>query len=322
MSESSTKSAVVVAILTGIFTVVAGLVTYYLTTKEPKLTYTVVGSPALSSPGGVKRIFVAEVVNTGRKEISDVLTRVAFPGGELSEIAYETSPGIKVTRSGDERKVELKADMLNPGDFVRVSFLSAGGSAQVSPSVVVRAPGVKGALKSSADEANSSSALKRWLPLAAMALAAVFSTFGFSTSTWLVKKVGVPQISSPLKQAEVSAFACGACQLPVEAERLRFGGTLSYRGVADYLFLRARSESPEKRKKYSLALQCLLLNDNIADASLLTIRQCIALIDGAEMSESEYALLRERAVSEGAKPLEWRRRVLEHADAGLARLNG
>ena len=143
MSESTTKTAIITAILTGVFTVVAGFTTYWLTTKEPELTFSVVGGPTLVGITGTKRIFVVEVRNSGKKEIAKTLVQLALKGGALSEVASEARPGVKLTEEKTQHQVDIHADSLNTGDFVKVSFLTSHVSPDAEPKVVVRAAGVQ-----------------------------------------------------------------------------------------------------------------------------------------------------------------------------------
>lgn len=122
MAESTTKTAVVTAVLTGIFTVAAGVATYWLTTKEPE-PYSVAGGPALAASTGSKRIFVVELRNSGRKEVSQAMVHLSVKQGELTETASEASAGVKLTEERTSRQVEIRADLLNPGDIVKVSTL-------------------------------------------------------------------------------------------------------------------------------------------------------------------------------------------------------
>lgn len=315
MAESSTKTAVVTAILTGIFTVAAGVVTYLITTKEPALSYSVVGGPSLTSQSGEKRIYVVELRNSGRKEVSQAFLMLSIKDGELGEVASEASPGVKIDEERAANKVELHADLLNPGDVVKVSLLVEGSTSSAEPTVVARAPGVQAVRESISREG----IFKKEKPpelfaLIASALGAILSSFiMISQRSSFLRKLGLPSVGSTLDQAEIGAFICDSCGLREEGDRLRFSGSdTSYRGIADYLRYRALECAQEKRSPYLVALRALLLTSGFSPSSVTVIRKTIDDIGESPMSDAEFKSLRKRSVDEGNDPIAWREAILSY----------
>lgn len=308
MSKSSTKTAIITAILTGVFTVVAGLATYWLTTKEPELTFSVVGGPALAGITGTKRIFVVEVQNSGKKEITQTLVQLALKGGELSEVASEASPGVKLTEEKSQHQVDIHVDSLNTGDFVKVSFLTSLASPDAEPKVVVRAAGVQAIeTHKKSDDLFSKGKFANIVVLLAAALGAVLSTFLMLSRSRITEKLGLP---SSIGQSEVGAFVCGACRLFEESDRIRFSGrNITYRGIADYLRHRALQSKPEDRLKYTVALRALFLNEEIATSSIDTVRETIDAIDSVILTNAEFEQIRREAIDAGNEPVAWREKV-------------
>ncbi|QNA90230.1 hypothetical protein G4G28_20135 [Massilia sp. Dwa41.01b] len=306
MTES-TKTAIITAVLTGIFTVVAGVATYWFTTKEPELSYSVVGGPALSNASGSKRIFVVEVRNDGKKEVAQTLIQVSLKFGELSEAASEASPGVKLAEEKTQHQIDIRADLLNPGDAVKVSFLTALASQNGQPTVVVRAPGVKAIAESSKSNNPLDIAL---LPLILGTLAAVLSTFLMAARIgFLGRLVGFAGPS--LDQSEISANICAACGLHDEANRLRFGGPeISYRGTADFLLQQALSVEEPRRKKYDMALRGLLLFADTTPNTQYTIRYAIEFLAGSPISDADFEELKNKKTREGEDPVVWRQRLV------------
>jgi len=82
-SEAPTKprtnwgQVVATAVITGLFMVGASVVTYYITTKTPRLTYSLARGPAISSPQGFKAIYVVSVSNAGRLAVESVTCHVS-----------------------------------------------------------------------------------------------------------------------------------------------------------------------------------------------------------------------------------------------------
>jgi hypothetical protein len=325
MSDSSTKTAVITAVLTGVFTVVAGIATYWFTTKEPALSYSVTGGPTLAGALGTKRIFVVEVRNSGKKEIAQTLVQLAIKAGELSEVAAEATPGVKLTEEKTSHQIDIRADLLNPGDTVKVSLLTSMPSVDAEPKVTVRAPGVQGV----ADGGRRYGVLSlgKWEGLSVLlipAVAAVLSSLilPLLPRTELGRKLGLKAPGGPsMDQSEIAAYVCGACGLIEEASELRFGGSeVSYRGVADYLRHRALARASEERRPFEIALRALLLNEEIAERSISTIRWALGAIAPAKISDAEFEELRKSAVVESQNPELWRERVdlyvNEHVKAG------
>lgn len=319
MSESNTKTAVITAIITGVFTVIAGLATYWVTTKEPELSYTVVGGPTLSVTAGSKRIFVVEVRNSGKKEIQQTYVQLTLNSGELSEVATEASPGVKLIEDKGQKQIALTADMLNPGDLVKISFLTALSSSDSEPRVVVRAPGVKAIDVSAGKSDLLDQKFKRLSLLLIPALAAVLTSF-----LLLFRKspfAQIPNFASALvrlHQSEMAAFICCSCQLQEEADLLRFGGSeVTFRGTADYLLQRAKKAKATDQYKYIVALKALLLSNPLANSSIEIIRHSIEEITGSPIVDAEFISLRERSVDEGEDPLAWRRCIVAYARSEL-----
>lgn len=322
MSESNTKTAVVTAVLTGIFTVVAGIATYWITTKEPELAFTVASGPSLPATGGTKRIFVVEVRNSGKKEIAQTLIQLSLANGELSEVVSEASPGVRITQEKAPKKIDINADLLNPGDLVKVSFLTALSAPEAEPRVVVRAPGVS-AIDQSKKKGFFAEEGKKDLPLLlAPALAAVLSTFLLLSRSSLARRLGLPSVSNDLHQSEISSFICASCQLDEEATLLRFGGSeITYRGTADFLVHRARLASPHERPKYTTALRSLLMLRRIHESTVDAIRFAIEKLSGNVVSDEEFKALQKLAPTEGNDPVAWRKAVVTYAESQLLKAN-
>lgn len=323
MSDSNTKTAIITAILTGVFTVIAGLATYWVTNKEPALTYSVVGGPSLPGVSGEKRIFVVEIRNSGKKEVPNAFLRIALNVGSLSEVASEASAGVRIREERGEQKIDIVADLLNPKDIVTISFLAESTSRLTEPQVFLRAPGVT-AVSESVEKNKSGlfgSKNSGILTLIVAAIAAVSSSlFLMLSKSKVAQKLGMSgAISGSIVQAEIGSFICGTCYLYSEAEQLRFGGSdISYRGIADYLQHRAALADESKIQLYDVALRALLLCENMAENSAQAIAAAIRSIGSAKFNEQDFRNLRLQAIKEGADPVAWRKKIEEfvHSQIG------
>jgi hypothetical protein len=304
----SFKPAFLASALTGIFTILAAVATNFLTTKEPKLTYSITGSPALSSATETKRIFVADAVNSGRKEIGSVLVQISMAGGALSDVAYDSSPGVSLSATKGAQLLELRADMLNEGDHIKVSFLTTSTSPYIAPRIVVRAPGVQGQVK--ADENKKVLGLpQNVLPLLiSMLVAAMASVAAFTTRGLATRIVGATPFFSQLERNELLAYICGAAGLLDEAAQFRAMSSPTYRGAADHLRMRW-SERRHTGANVNAALRCILLIKAVSNNSIPTIRSTIDEISDQPLSDEDFNDLRKNALDEGEFPTQWRERV-------------
>jgi hypothetical protein len=315
---SGTKIAIASAILTGIFTVLASIATYWLTTKEPELSYSVIGGPTLtvtsdSKSAELKQIFVVEVNNTGKKEVSQTLIQFVMPNGTLSEIGSEASPGVKIQQTKMANQVELVADSLNPGDVVKVSLLVTLNGVSSEPRVAVRAPGVQATKKTTekADQGNWGKILS--IPVGSAALA-IALTWAFS-----LRKSGPLRISSSLDQHEIIAFICEQCGLYEEASKFRFSANEpSYRGSADYLLCQAKRSEPGRKNFYRTALLTMLLVEGINPVSEENIRYAVGEISDEPMTEADFSQVKALAMREEQKPIIWRKRVSVFVESQLS----
>jgi len=324
MSDSSTKTAVITAVLTGVFTILAGIVTFWFTTKEPALSYSVIAGPAVVSAGGTKRIYVVEVRNSGNKEVAQTLMQLVLKSGELTDVAAEATPGVKLTEEKTERQIDILADILNPGDTVKLSLLMSLVPPESEPKVTVRAPGVQGVADSSKRD-GPFSLLKPsgLLALFAPALAAVMSSFLLLSRSALGRKLGLKGIGASINQSELVAYICEICHLSEEAEHLRFGGgKTTYRGAADYLRHRAVIATEEEKGTYETALRSILLINNIAVHSVESIRWAIDSITQTKITDLEFRALRKQAIDESSQPMLWREQVDAYVSERLSRTHG
>src|SRR5438128_7955278 len=105
------KQAIIAALITGAFTIAAGVGTYWFTLEEAALTYSVSGSPVLPGAGVAKQIYVIEVRNTGKKEVANALAEVKLNVGKIEESASEASPGPKLKEERKDASFSVSADV-------------------------------------------------------------------------------------------------------------------------------------------------------------------------------------------------------------------
>ncbi len=301
------KQAIIAAFITGVFTIAAGFGTYWLTLKEPALTYSVSGGPVLPGTGVAKQIYVIEVRNTGKKEVANALAEVKLNAGKIEEGASEASPGPKLKEDRKDASFSVSADVLNPGEYVKLSLLISSLSGEFKPSVVVRAPGVNAALLDPSTEMSREGRLPILFVLSATTLAAALSVlFGASPLVRRLFKsslVPVGVLASSLEQNEIVSYICVKAGLEEEGEKFRFlSAELSYRGAADYLMLRALKADQASLGRYVASLKAMLLIDNMSPKSTESVKRSIKVLAGPAYDEAFLDSIVKKAVDEGNDP--------------------
>ena len=307
------KATVVASVITGFFTIAAGVVTYWVTQREPAITYSVSESPVLSGSETAKQILVVDVRNTGKKEVTDLLVQVLLSEGAIDDGAVEASPGLDVEEERGPGLFSIQAETVNPGEFTKLSLLIASQAGDIKPDVIVRAPGASASLK----ESNTGSEPVERPVLAATALAAVLSAMLLSSP--LARRALTGYSGQSLAQNEVVAYICAKAELHEESEKLRFSSaSLSYRGAADYLMFQALQVDPLARRRYLAALKAMLLNEHMSKQSAASIRRAIEATSGSSLTEEDMGQLVAKSIGEGSQPEKLRDAIDELIDAELS----
>ena len=294
--RDSVKIAWITAGLTGLFTIAASLATYWLTNKSPEMVYTLAGGPSFSTPEGVKRIFVLEINNSGSKEIKNTYVQLALPNGEFSEVAADATAGVIITETKSKSTFELRADLLNPSDTIKLSFLTAQQTDSSEPKITVRAPGLNATDVSDKSKTSTSSYF-----VAIFTVIAVLAQLLSSFVTTKYKKNKPGNSGNTLKNNELSAYIFGTCGLQSEAWNI----STSFRGVADLLGTLSR-KNEKYRVQTLVALKAHLLIKHIHVASLAVFRYNISLISETPISDDEFNEIRSKALDEGDDTILWR----------------
>ncbi len=306
-SKSQVTGTIIAAIVTGVFTVIAGLVTYWFTSKEPALTYSVSSGPTITGPTSSKRIYVIEIRNTGKKEVSQTLAEIRLNSSQFDEITTESSPGVNLAEQRETDNYTISADFLNPNEYIKVSLLLSAQSSASEPVVAVRAPGVTATLLSPSMQTNFGT--QDLFVLGAAVLGAVTSVLSLNPILRRIRKSKIVTMlqTNGLDGNEVLAYICASCGLDVESEQLRFTNSeLSYRGTSDYFLFRAMKLDLPNRTRHLVALKAMLLVERISPHSKLAIKRTIKLLDPDKYDEASLDALVRIAIDEGQEPVRLR----------------
>lgn len=306
------KQVLLTAIVTCLFTIVAGVATYFLTTQKATLFYSVSSGPTLSAQGQHRRIFSISVSNPGRKDVSDVSATIEFKQGSIEEVSYEKSTGVSVTETKGTQNYVLKAQSLNPDEHFSIALLAAVPSPEFKPDIAVRGKGVSGTTK---DQGKKEEPIILYLLSGAIAAFLGLLTSISPLMRRILGRTAVPSLArafvrtgsavGPFDRNELVAYILGLCSLFEHSRRIRFSPSeTSFRGAADYIVSEAIAAPEEERPKFCLALKCMLLIKRINEESIHVISGALKKLSGAE--DDDVKQLRDSAIDPDSEPLKLR----------------
>ncbi len=312
------KQILLTAVITCGFTVVAGVVTYFITTKQASLSYSVVSGPTLSIQGSHKRIFSVNITNSGRKEVLDGAMTMNFSQGRMEEVSYQASPGVALTEDKKPSAYSLTASLLNPEEHFSVSVLASIPSPDYSPVIAVRGRGVVGTSKE-----GSKSSQQEQLIFILVGSAAALAGLLTSVSPFfrrLLGRTSIPTLAGafvasgqsvgPFDRNELVAYILGLCSLRSHSHQIRFAPSeISYRGAADYIVSEAIAAANEDQKKLTTALKSMLLIASINEDSVQVIASALKSL--ASINDESINTLRKRAINPDTQPVRLREAIAE-----------
>lgn len=326
-SSQTWKQVLLTVVVTGFVTVVAGIITYYLTVKVPALTYSVSEGPMLPVRGEYKQIYLFEVRNTGSGVVESVVAQAALTEGTIDETAFQGSPGLRPLERKEPTLYEVEIPDLNEKEQFTVSLMLTLFNTNARPKFSVRGKGVVGEL---ADERALGSQKTVVIPLIVGAMAAALGMI-LSVTPFLRKLIKAPGITplarvfystestvGPFDRNELVAYIAARCGLGRESAALRFApAEVTFRGAADYLLGEGLNVSGQERRAYCTALKCMLLIGEMTDESRDVVKRAIGLLVGDDKPEQLDAILL-RAVDQESSPAQLRdeidRLVVEESD--------
>lgn len=299
--ESVWPSRIISALLGIAVTVVAALIVQYLTTRDPKLTYSSVETVPFSGTNNVVGIYQVVIRNDGKREIEGIGCYVRIPGAKIEQYRTLTAPSLAASAAANNDALKVDVPSLNPGETAQVSILATNSAWLPShPEISVRAKGVMGEEQSPAGPTKIESVIPFFT--AGMALVALLSTFLFRK---LLSDVGGGS------QQKILASICKVRELKEREERYTKGGRLTYFGEADRLGQEAmESGSPEVTSEVKAILSDLLSADrSIRDSSMAVVLYNLARIAIKEDKKEEATSLLGRALGFDAEEVLGRYRL-------------
>ena len=319
MSETklSLRQILFTSVITLVFTIVAGYITYLLTNKQPNLSYSITSSPTLPTQGIFRRIFSLEVVNSGRKEVVNASAIIQIKNGKIEEIAYENSPGLIITEDRQSNSYLIKAATLNPKEKISVSVFATVPTSDFTPLIAVRGKGITGSLKKESEN-NSKKEIVYILVGSIAALLGIITSISPLTRK-LIGTTSFPRIASaflrsrnnvgPFERNELVAYILGSCLLKELSLMIRFAPSeITFRGAADFIASESLTADENNIQNYAMALKCMLLIEKINQESVNIIAAALKKISGT--TDSEIKTLRDDAIDDDIAALALREKII------------
>lgn len=276
------KSIIATALVTGVVTVITGLLLFYVQLREPKLVYSV--EQTIPFQGDREALSIQHVLirNDGKKSAADVVVDVRVPGGKIKErrVQVASSLPFKEEKSDDSHRFEAKS--LNPGETVKISLMTAGVlDSQLNPVVSLRADGVTGErLEQEQKKGLSETILPAVVAAYAGLLAAFLSSKRYRVAIFSISKglITGKGLAPSKEQNEVIASLFALKGLVDEAEYyLAVRKGCSYWSEADLIAAKAIAcNDTQRANKYKEVLVDLLEYAEIATSSQAVLHYNIA----------------------------------------------
>ncbi len=287
----------ITAAITGIVTVIAGMILYNLQTSKPKLTFEAPETSPFQGTGQNFSIYNVTISNGGGTSISNITGVIQIPKSSLDDTKITAAQSIKYSTSisGDTLNVEIPD--LNPSETVIISILATSkDNMPKKPDVSLRGTGITGV--------STSKNVSAFEPIFMIGvLVSFFSLVSSILSGTKLSSIAIAGINIPLfgkggnvfggkhsdDQNKVYAYLCGLHGLTNEVdEYLSRQSDTSYWSESDRFAalatLNPESSETEKRKK---VLIDLLEYANVADVSKAIIHYNIGRIAFAQNKGAE-----------------------------------
>lgn len=137
-------------IVTGIMTIVTGVLLSYIQNREPKLVYMVSDTSPFRGTDKNFAIYNLSISNSGGKAISNVVSTIKVPLASFDDAEITAPETLKVNRADIKDGLEFSVSELNPKEMIEISVLvSSQAELPKRPNVAVRGSGQTGLPKTS-----------------------------------------------------------------------------------------------------------------------------------------------------------------------------
>ncbi|AFT74514.1 hypothetical protein [Alteromonas macleodii] len=277
--------AIAPALIAGVFAVSPKL---YDELTEPKavLEYSVNRGPIIRSDEAYKSIYAIDVINNGKRPLSNVHASIKSKGNIEAINTYEsTGLSPKISSPG------ITVETLHPGESFTISLMLVTRDEDNSIDFILRSK------ESLGSEIKPVDAKKDKKLDIASALAAGSSVFAMALY-FMLRLRGSGSIGAILTSEKSNILFYIAAKFGFDKILDHYGvedGSVTYLRFGDILYSIGENGSPEVKRKAIIALKSMLLNSTMAGISKQCIIRNIKALEGDEFSDEELTLLNEKS---------------------------
>lgn len=278
------KSIIATAVVTGIVTVLTGMILFWVQSKEPRLVYSTVESVPFEGGQEYLSIFQVHIRNAGKKSAEDVVLLLSLRDGEIQKSQLSINPTIKHQIKADKTSFLLEVGTLNPEEEAKASLLLNNTKGKtVVPDISLRAKGIKGVEDSGNEQTPEFTAIGVALLSAYAGIFAFFLSSARNRNALFLLMRAVlrgKRVDLGPNQKYVIASALALFGLPEKARMyLSASGNKQYWAEAELLAAEAILEKdPEVQLKYIEVLRFITEQARILDESKAIVVYSIARI--------------------------------------------
>lgn len=144
----------ILSVIASVFvTVVAGLVLFFIQTKEPSIVYSFEETLPFENKNERLTIYHITVENSGRDVASDIIATIGLNPAVIKEYRIDSDAPIEFKEQSDSVGLKIETVTLNPSEKFRVSILATSRSVfPDSPLIHIRGKGITGEKKEDKNE--------------------------------------------------------------------------------------------------------------------------------------------------------------------------
>lgn len=281
------QQILVTAVITGIITVISGIILFKIQGHEPKLTYSAIETIPFEGSNKMVGIYNVVLKNEGEKDIKDVVCVVKIDKSQIDQYKISVNPANIHSETQKDDTLTVKFVGLNPSEEATISLLASSQSTLPKrPDVALRSSGLTGIEKSSNTKDGK---LQDLLVSVAGGVLATLLLFSFLTGKRMSSLFGSKVASAVSSdkhsgdQRNILAYLCSLFGLKDEEERYRsLNYKVEYWSESDRLAMSAiESKSPDYAQKIDKLLRELTQYVSMADNSEAIVYYNIARIAAA-----------------------------------------
>jgi len=140
------KSIIATAVITGIVTIVTGMLLFKIQDREPELLYSVEESVPFKGQKETIAIHRYIINNNGDDAVKNVVADIKIEGAQFKQHKIQADGSLPVKEIFEPTHYRVEIESLNPSEKVTISLLVGGVGDRIRPTVSVRGDGIRGQL--------------------------------------------------------------------------------------------------------------------------------------------------------------------------------